>query len=59
VTFDKVEIEDILREVRAAEHREFGTVGKGKERRFEAAHVQGSWKEVDGIIPHVAILPKG
>jgi hypothetical protein len=59
VTFDKVEIEDILREVRAAEHREFGTVGKGSERRFEAAHVQGSWKEVDGIIPHVAILPKG
>lgn len=59
VTFDKVEIEDILREVRAAEHREFDTVGKGRERRFEAPHVQGSWKEVDGFIPHVTILPKG
>jgi hypothetical protein len=59
VVFDKVEIEDILREVRAAEHREFETVGKGSERRFDAPHVQGSWKEVDGLIPHVAILPKG
>lgn len=59
VTFDKVEIKDILREVRAAEHREFDTVGKGRERRFDAPHVQGSWKEVDGFIPHVAILPKG
>jgi len=58
VSFDKVEIEDILREVRAAEHREFETVGKGRERRFNALHVQGSWKEVDGLIPHVAILPK-
>lgn len=59
VNFDKVEIEEILREVRAAEHREFDTVGKGKERRFDAPHVQGAWKEVDGFIPHVAILPKG
>ena len=59
VIFEKVEIEDILREVRAAEHREFDTVGKGRERRFDAPHVQGSWKEVDGLIPHVAILPKG
>jgi hypothetical protein len=59
VTFEKVEIADILREVRAAEHREFDTVGKGRERRFDAPHVQGSWKEVDGFIPHVAILPKG
>jgi hypothetical protein len=59
VTFDKVEIEEILREVRAADHREFDTVGRGRERRFEAPHVQGSWKEVDGFIPHVTILPKG
>lgn len=59
VSFEKVEIADILREVRAAEHREFDTVGKGRERRFDAPHVQGSWKEVDGFIPHVAILPKG
>lgn len=59
VTFEKVEIADILREVRGAEHREFDTVGKGRERRFDAPHVQGSWKEVDGLIPHMAILPKG
>lgn len=58
VTFNKVAIDDILKEVRAAEHREFDTVGKGKERRFDALHVQGAWKEVDGLIPHVAILPK-
>ena len=58
VTFDKVEIADILREVRGAEHREFETVGKGRERRFDTPHVQGSWKEVDGLIPHMAILPK-
>lgn len=59
VVFDRVEIDEILREVRAAEHREFETVGKGRERRFNAPHVQGSWKEVDGSIPHVTILPKG
>jgi hypothetical protein len=59
VTFDKVEIEEILREVKGAEHREFDTVGKGRERRFDAPRVQGSWKEVDGYIPHVTILPKG
>ena len=59
VVFDKVEIDEILREVRGAEHRDFETVGKGKERRFDAPHVQGSWKEVDGFIPHVTILPKG
>lgn len=58
VAFEKVEIGQILREVRAAEHNEFGTVGKGRERRFDAPHVQGSWKEVDGFIPHVTILPK-
>ena len=59
VAFEGVKIDEILREVRAAEHREFETVGKGRERRFEAPHVQGSWKEVDGSIPHVTILPKG
>ena len=58
VVFDKVELDEIFREVRAAEHREFETVGKGLERRFDAPHVQGSWKEVDGSIPHVTILPK-
>ena len=30
VAFDKVEVDEILREVRAADHREFDTVGKGK-----------------------------
>lgn len=59
VAFEGVAVEEIFREVRAAEHREFETVGKGRERRFDAAHVQGSWKEVDGSIPHVTILPKG
>ena len=59
VAFEGVAVEEIFREVRAAEHREFATVGKGRERRFDAAHVQGSWKEVDGSIPHVTILPKG
>ena len=59
VAFEGVAVEEIFREVRAAEHREFETVGKGRERRFDAAHVQGSWKEVDGTIPHVTILPKG
>jgi hypothetical protein len=59
VTFEKVEIDEILREVKTAEHREFDTVGKGRERRFDAAHVQGSWKEVDGLIPHLTILPRG
>jgi hypothetical protein len=59
VAFEKVDVNEILREVRSAEHRQFETVGKGTERRFDAPHVQGSWKEVDGAIPHVSILPKG
>ena len=59
VAFEKVDVNEILREVKSAEHRRFETVGKGTERRFEGAHVQGSWKEVDGTIPHVSILPKG
>ncbi|HKZ00854.1 MAG TPA: DUF6569 family protein [Pyrinomonadaceae bacterium] len=58
VAFDRVEVEEVFREVRAAEHHDFGTVGRGSEKRFEAMHVQGSWKEVDGWIPHLAILPK-
>ncbi|HSS19011.1 MAG TPA: DUF6569 family protein [Pyrinomonadaceae bacterium] len=58
VTFDKMDVNEILREVKTAEHREFATVGKGRERRFETSHVQGSWKEVDGVIPHISILPK-
>jgi len=58
VAFDRVEVEDVLQEVRAAEHHDFGTVGKGSERRFEGVHVQGSWKEVNGWIPHLTILPK-
>jgi hypothetical protein len=58
VAFDKVELDEVLREVRTAEHHDFGTVGKGSERRFDAAHVQGSWKEVDGLIAHLTILPK-
>lgn len=59
VAFEKVDVDEILREVKSAEHRQFETVGKGTERRFDAPHVQGSWKEVDGTIPHVSILPKG
>jgi hypothetical protein len=58
IAFDRVELEEILREVRAADHHDFGTVGKGSERRFDAVHVQGSWKEVEGWIPHLTILPK-
>jgi hypothetical protein len=57
VAFAKIDVEDVLREIRSAQHHEFGTVGRGSEIRFEAAHVQGAWKQVDGWIPHVTILP--
>jgi hypothetical protein len=57
IAFVKVDLNEVLREVRAADHHDFGTVGKGNERRFEGAQVQGSWKEVDGRILHLTILP--
>ncbi len=53
--FERVEI---LEELRNAQHDDFGTVGKGTERRFDAVHVQGSWKEIDGSIQDLIILPK-
>jgi hypothetical protein len=58
VSFERVEVNEVLRQVKTAEHREYETVGKGRERRFEGSKVQGSWKEVDGVIPHISILPK-
>jgi hypothetical protein len=58
VAFERIEIPEILRELRDAQSDDFGTVGKGTEKRFEAAHVQGSWMELDGVIQHLTILPK-
>lgn len=58
VKFERIDVQEILRELRNAQHDDFGTVGKDKEWRFDAAHVQGSWKEVDGSIAHLIILPK-
>ena len=58
VLFEKIDIAAILEEPRNTQHNDLGTVGKGTERRFEAVHVQGSWKEVEGSIQHLIILPK-
>lgn len=58
VSFDRVEVAEVVRRVRTANHHNLGTVGKGNELRFEGTHIQGSWKEVDGQIVHLTILPK-
>jgi len=44
--------------VQGATHEKFEPVGKGTELRFEAANVQGSWKLVDDLIPHLIVFPK-
>jgi hypothetical protein len=58
VVFERVEIPEILRELRNAQSDDFGTTGKGSEKRFETDHLQGFWKELDGVIQHLMILPK-
>jgi hypothetical protein len=59
VTFPFITVQQILEQVRGAEHEQFSTVGKGLDLRFETREVQGAWKLVDDFIPHLMVFPKG
>ncbi len=58
VTFPAVSSEQVFAQVKTANHEQFDSIGKGKELRFEAANVQGSWKLVDDLIPHLIVFPR-
>jgi hypothetical protein len=58
VEFPSLTVEEVMAQVRAARREPFSTIGKGSEVRFEAADVQGAWKVVDDLIPHLAVFPK-
>ncbi|HEX7175695.1 MAG TPA: DUF6569 family protein [Pyrinomonadaceae bacterium] len=58
VRFPAITVEEVIAQVRAAQQEQFATVGKGSEVRFEARDVQGTWKLVDDLIPHLLVLPK-
>lgn len=57
--FPAITVEQIFAQVQGATHEQFEAVGKGAELRFDAADVQGSWKLVDDLIPHLIVFPKG
>jgi hypothetical protein len=58
VEFPAVTVEQIFAQVQNASHEPFAAVGKGTELRFEAPNVQGSWKLVDDLIPHLIVFPR-
>ena len=58
VEFPAISVEQIFAQVQNAKHEQFESVGKGTELRFEASNVQGSWKLVDDVIPHLIVFPK-
>lgn len=58
VEFPAITVEQIFAQVQGAEHQQFEAVGKGSELRFETEQVQGSWKLVDDLIPHLIVFPK-
>lgn len=58
VEFPAISVEQILKQVKDANHEQFASVGKGTELRFDAPQVQGSWKLVDDLIPHLIVFPK-
>jgi hypothetical protein len=58
VQFPAITVEQILRQIQAAEPEQFASIGKGTEVRFESKDVQGSCKVVDEFIPHLMVFPK-
>jgi len=59
VEFPAITVEQIFAQMQAAQHEQFEAVGKGAELRFEAANIQGAWKLVDDLIPHLIVFPRG
>lgn len=58
VEFPRLTVEQVIRQVRAAEPEQFAAVGKGSELRFESGDLQGGWSVVDDFIPHLMVFPK-
>lgn len=58
VKFPAISIDQIFAQVQSAKHEQFASVGKGTELRFQASDVQGSWKLIDDLIPHLLVFPK-
>ena len=58
VNFPRLTVEQVIRQVRAAEPEQFAAVGKGSELRFESGDLQGGWSVVDDFIPHLMVFPK-
>jgi hypothetical protein len=59
IKFPAITVEQIFAQLQGAQHQQFEAVGKGKELRFEAEDVQGAWKLVDDLIPHLIVFPRG
>ena len=59
VEFPAITVEQVFAQVQGAHHEQFEAIGKGAELRFETPNVQGSWKLVDDLIPHLVVFPKG
>jgi len=58
VTFPRLTVEEVMRQVREADPEQFASVGKGSEMRFESGDLQGAWKVVDEFVPHLMVFPK-
>jgi len=58
VTFPRLTVEEVMRQVRGADPEQFASVGKGSELRFESGDLQGALKVVDEFIPHLMVFPK-
>jgi hypothetical protein len=58
VSFPKIGVEDLLKEIESSTHETFDTIGKGHEGRYESAKVEGAYK-VDGEnVTHMTVFPK-
>ena len=59
VEFPAITVEQVFAQVKGAHHEQFEAIGKGAELRFETPNVQGAWKLVDDLIPHLVVFPRG
>jgi len=58
VQLPAITVEQVLAQMQAAQHEQFEAIGKGTELRFETPSIQGSWKLVEDLIPHVIVFPR-
>lgn len=57
--FPAITVEQVFAQMQTAKHEQFEAIGKGAELRFETTNLQGSWKLVDDLIPHLIVFPRG